>query len=85
MNINKLRGKITEKEMTVEKLAKTMNIAKSTLYRKFNAGGRTITIGEVGQIVDVLQLSEEEAKDIFLPRKSHDVQKHSPENLSRRQ
>lgn len=65
VNVNKLRGKIVEKNCTVETLAEKIGINKSTLYRRINGGGIDFTIGEVYEIVDALGLTVEEAVQIF--------------------
>jgi len=65
MKINKLKGKIVEKNMSVEKLADAINIDRSSLYRKFN-NAEKITIGEALRIKEALQMTEAEAYDIFL-------------------
>lgn len=65
VNVNKLKGKIVENEMTIEKLSKKIGIDKATLYRKLGAGGETITIKEANLIVAALNLSRDEAGTIF--------------------
>ena len=65
MNINKLKGKIVERNMNVEKLANAINVDRSSLYRKFN-NAEKITIGEALKMKDALQMTDEEAFDIFL-------------------
>lgn len=65
MNINKLKGKIVENGMNVEQLADGMGIDRSSLYRKLN-NAEKITIGEAVKIKEVLQLSDDDAYDIFL-------------------
>lgn len=64
MNVNKLKGKIVEKGMNVEKLAEIIGIDRSSLYRKLN-NSEKITIGEAAQMKDALGLSTDEATDIF--------------------
>lgn len=64
MNINKLKGKITENGLSVEKLAGLINIDRSSLYRKLN-NGEKITIGEARKMRDALNLTAEEATAIF--------------------
>lgn len=64
MNVNKLKGKITEKEMNVEGVAKSIGIDRSSLYRKLN-NAEKISIGEAIRIKDVLNLTDEEAMEIF--------------------
>ena len=65
MNVNKLRGKIVEKGYNVERLANEVGMDKSSLYRKLNNKGETLTIREANLICEVLELSTEEAVAIF--------------------
>lgn len=65
MNINKLRGKIVERGMNVEALASRIGIDRSTLYKKLNEGEK-ITIGEAIKMKDALEMSNDEAFEIFL-------------------
>lgn len=65
MDINKLKGKLVEKQVNVETLAKMIGGERSSMYRKF-ANAEKITIGEARKIKDALNLSEEEACEIFL-------------------
>lgn len=65
MNINKLKGKIVEKEMNIETLAIFLGINRASLYRKLN-NAEKITIGEAIRIKDALEMSDAEAYEIFL-------------------
>lgn len=65
MNVNKLKGKIAEKGLSVEKLAQQIGVDRSSLYRKLN-NAEKITIGEASRIKDVLEMTTEEATLIFL-------------------
>lgn len=65
MNINKLRGKMVEKGINVERLAELIGVDRSSMYRKFN-NFEKVTIGEAIKIQTVLDLSGEEASEIFL-------------------
>lgn len=65
LNVNKLKGKIVENEMNITTLAKRMGIDRATLYRKINRDGETFTIKEVNLIVEILNLTTEEAMEIF--------------------
>lgn len=65
VDIDKLRDKVTENKLTMEKLAYSLNINKSTLYRKINNSGETFTIKEVDKLVRVLNLTLEESNAIF--------------------
>lgn len=64
MNIRKLKGKIVEKGMNVETLAGKLGVDRSTLYRKLDVGEK-FTIGEAQKIKSELDLTNEEANDIF--------------------
>lgn len=66
MDVQKLKGKIVERGYTRASLAKVMGIYPSTLCRKLKAGD-SFTVGEVATIVKELELSPEEATDIFFP------------------
>lgn len=65
MNINKLKAKIVERGMNVETLASLVDIDRSSMYRKLN-NFEKITIGEARKITKALDLSGEEATEIFL-------------------
>ena len=64
-NINKLKGKIVEKGINVSDLAKALGINKSTLYRKLKNNGENISIREAVGMINELDLSAEEANEIF--------------------
>lgn len=65
MNILKLRGKMVEKQINVDQLAKSINVNSATMYRKIKKGDG-ITIGEAARIKQVLDLTDAEAYEIFL-------------------
>lgn len=65
MNINKLKAKIVEKGMNVEKLAELIEVDRSSLYRKLN-NFEKITIGEAMKMKSALEMTDEEASSIFL-------------------
>ena len=64
MNILKLKSKMIEKGLNVETLACKIGVDKSTLYRKFNEGEK-LTIGDALRIKTELDLTDDEASDIF--------------------
>jgi predicted transcriptional regulator len=64
MNILKLRAKMVEKGYNVVGLAKKMGIDKATLYRKL-AEGEKFTVGDVQELNKVLDLTKDEAHEIF--------------------
>lgn len=65
MKLNKLKARIIEKGMSVESLAIAIGKERSTLYRKLN-NFEKITIGEAAKIKVVLEMTDEDAIDIFL-------------------
>lgn len=64
MDVNALRGKIVAKGLNVEKLAEMIGVDRSSLYRKMNNAER-ITIGEAEKIRTALDMTKQEATDIF--------------------
>lgn len=65
VNINKLRGKIIENGLSVKDLADKLEMDRSTLYRKINSEGDTMTISDAEKISKILDLSLEEVNSIF--------------------
>lgn len=65
VNISLLEDKMRIKNVSKEQLAAAINIDKSTLYRKFAAGGEKFTIEEAKNITKALVLSSDEATEIF--------------------
>ena len=64
MNIPKLKSKMVEKGMNVEALAGKLGVDRSTLYRKLDSSEK-FTIGEANKIKVELDLTNEEATEIF--------------------
>ncbi len=71
VNVNKLRGKITERGMTQGSLARELSMVPSTFSRKMSSNALTFSIGEMHRISEILQLSPAEAEEIFLAESSH--------------
>jgi plasmid maintenance system antidote protein VapI len=65
MKLQKLKGKIIERGINVEALAERIGTTRTALYRKLN-NFEKITIGEAKKIKAELNLSDEEAVEIFL-------------------
>ena len=59
-----LRSKIDDRRTTVSEIAAKMGVDKATLYRRI-ANSETFTIGEVGKITQILNLTHDEAVSIF--------------------
>lgn len=65
VDVKKLKGKIVEKGLNVEKVANSIGIDHSTFYRKLNGQGETFTIKEANLICSTLELDRNEAMSIF--------------------
>lgn len=66
VNVQLLRIKLIEKDITVSELATLIEVDRSTLYRKIRRNGEPITIKEIDSIIKVLGLTKNEAIAIFL-------------------
>lgn len=65
MNAEKLKETIVERNVTIESVAKAVNMDRSTFYRKMQPDNKGFTVGEAKQIAQVLSLSMDEANAIF--------------------
>ncbi len=65
VNVQRLKGKIVEKNNTQECVADAIGIDRSTFYRKMKNGGNGFTVGEIHSMVESIPLTKEEAVDIF--------------------
>lgn len=69
VNVDKIHGKIKELRTNVVEVAARMGIDQSTLYRKLRKNGAGLTVKDAQQLVEILQLTDEEALLIFFARK----------------
>ena len=65
-NMNILRGKLRERGVTQQELAREIGMDSSTLSRKLASDGLKFTVGEMHDIAEALKLSADECKSIFL-------------------
>lgn len=65
VNVNKLKGKIVECGLNVEKLSEKIGINAATFYRKMNDNGENFTIKEADIISRELMLTCDEVNAIF--------------------
>lgn len=65
VNVDKLKGKIVERRLSVEEVAASIGLNVSTLYRRLNSGGGTFTIEEADKIATLLDLTADELNKIF--------------------
>lgn len=70
VNTRLLRSKIVERGTSIGDVAAQMGVDKATLYRRISNSG-SFTIGEVEELVSILNLSHDEAVSIFLNEVSH--------------
>lgn len=61
-----LRGKMAERRIGQEDVARKIGINYSTFYRKMRSGVHSFTVGEMHKIIEILNLTDEEAGSIFL-------------------
>ncbi len=66
----RLKGEMVRRGIRQEDLAKAVGIDRSTLNRRLKTG-EDFTIGETNKVVAVLNLTAQEAIEIFLPTLSH--------------
>lgn len=66
VNLEKLREKMAEKNVSNEDMARLMGIDPSTFYRKLKSDGTNFTVGQMHTIADVLGLTNEDTASIFL-------------------
>lgn len=64
-DIVRLKKKIQEKGLTVQKLAVSMEMNPSTFYRKIKVDGESFTVKEVELLSKALHLSVNEVNEIF--------------------
>ncbi|WP_125580820.1 XRE family transcriptional regulator [Lacticaseibacillus suibinensis] len=69
VNTLKLKGKIVERQMTQEGVAKEIGIDRSSFYRKMKKGGETFTVGDIHSMILTLNLGTAEIMDIFFDEK----------------
>ena len=66
VNINKLNAKRVEKGLSIEEFSKALHMNPATYYRKSKNNGKGFKIGDMHNMVDVLNLSCDDATTIFL-------------------
>ncbi len=66
VDVDALKKKIHDSGLTVETMADQIGVDRATIYRKLKRNGETFTIGQIHQMSDVLRMSADEAKTIFL-------------------
>lgn len=70
VKVDKIRGRIAELNTTQEAIADEIGMDRTTFYRRMSSQGLKFTIGEIKRLVIALDLSHDEAIDIFLSEMS---------------
>lgn len=65
MDMNKLNAKIIESGMTIDEVATSIGISGLSLYFKMKRP-MAMTVGDAIRLKNTLNMSNQEAKDIFL-------------------
>ncbi len=63
----RVKHRIRDLGLTVKEVSSELKIDESTYYRKMADEGSTFSIGQVQQLAELLRLSKQEAREIFLP------------------
>ena len=71
MNINKLRGRMAEMQISAVELAQQMHINPATMYRKMKSNGAKFNIGEIEAMKEILKMDDKTAVEILLGLNSH--------------
>jgi transposase-like protein len=66
VDVNKLNGKIVERQTTKESIAREIGIDRSTFYRRIKQN--KLLIGDAHKLCECLSLSPTEAIEIFFSR-----------------
>jgi hypothetical protein len=76
VDIQKLKGRMAEKDKTIGATAKCCGMARDTFSGKMRGGGLKFTLGEVFLICDCLDLDKEDVIAIFMADDDEDVEKY---------
>lgn len=67
MNIQKIKGRMVELEITGTKMAEELGMDPSTYYRKMKDNGDEFSVANLYTFKRVLQLTDQEAQAFLLP------------------
>jgi cyanate lyase len=65
MKADEIRSRVAKKGLTMGDFAKQLGIDRASVFRKLN-GSSEFTIGEAQKAKDALELTDQEAVEIFL-------------------
>lgn len=65
VNTRKIIGRIAELGLTGEAVSNAIGVNPATYYRKMASGGGKFTVEQVQRLLEVLQITKDEAVSIF--------------------
>lgn len=65
--VEQVKRRISGAGLTVKEVASALGIDESTYYRKMANEGKTFNIDQIQALTDILGLTKQEAREIFLP------------------
>lgn len=66
MNVQKIKGRMTELEITGREMADELGMDSSTYYRKMKKNGEDFSVADLYTFKKVLHLTDQEAPDFLL-------------------
>lgn len=69
IEVNRIKKKMMELDVTVKDMAQVIGVDESTFYRKLKKNGSTFSVEQAQKIAEHLNLSESEACAIFFNQK----------------
>ena len=70
VNVQRLKSKMQEKNISVEKASQALGMNSATFYRRIARNGENFTIDEVGKLADLLDMEWETLLSIFFDRET---------------
>lgn len=80
INTKLLKEHMSACRLTVKEVAKVLDIDESTYYRRMASEGKSFTVEQAQQLVELLHLTDEEATSIFLAQNSRIREKKDKED-----
>ena len=71
VDINKLNAKRVERGLSIEAFSKALHLDPATYYRRAKDNGKGFKIGDMHNMVEILDLTNDDASSIFLATDSH--------------
>lgn len=65
--VERVKRRMCDMGLTVKVVASELDIDESTYYRKMSNDGNAFSIGQVQRLAELLKLTKQEAREIFLP------------------